>query len=150
MTIKTSSWFDQLPADHVRIGISRGRPRGMAAGYRTFTRLAPGAWFNSVSVEEYDRRYRAEILGPLDAAVVARQLTDIARGGVAVILCYERPNTGKWCHRALVAEWLFNALGIVVPEFGFENVPQAQHPLMHPSLRGRQLTASRGGSGLLL
>ena len=45
--MKTASWFTKLPEDHIQIGISRGAPRRMAAGYRLFKTLAPGAWFNS-------------------------------------------------------------------------------------------------------
>jgi hypothetical protein len=104
----------------------------MAPGYRTYRPLAPGSWFNSISVAEYDWWYRTEILDKLDPVMVARELNAMARGGVAVMLCFERPNTGKWCYRALVADWLSKALGIVVPEFGFEQLPQDQHPLMHP------------------
>jgi hypothetical protein len=43
------SWFVPLPPDHVRVGISRGVPRGTRAGYRRFTALNPGPWFNSVT-----------------------------------------------------------------------------------------------------
>jgi hypothetical protein len=35
LQVFTSSWFTPLPPDHVRIGISRGTPRGVVAGYRT-------------------------------------------------------------------------------------------------------------------
>jgi hypothetical protein len=35
----------------------------------------------------------------------------------------------------MVAEWLAEALGFVVPEFGFESLPQHEHPLMPPQLR---------------
>ena len=56
--IKTASWFDKLPDDHMRIGISRGVPRNLSAGYRVFRKLAPGPWFNSVSAVEYYRLYK--------------------------------------------------------------------------------------------
>lgn len=42
--IKTSSWRTKLPAGHVRIGISRGAPRGMK-GYRRYPKLNPGSSF---------------------------------------------------------------------------------------------------------
>ena len=133
--IKTSSWFDTLPANHMRIGISRGVPRRLAAGYRIYRKLAPGAWFNSVGADEYYHRYRTEILGPLDPRAVAAELADMANGGVAVMLCYERAGSGDWCHRAMAAEWLAEALGRPVPEFGFEELPQHLHPLMPAGLR---------------
>ena len=35
----------------------------------------------------------------------------------------------------MAAEWLAEALGVTVPEFGFESLPQHEHPLMPPQLR---------------
>lgn len=37
---------------------------------------------------------------------------------------------GQWGHRAIAAQWLADALGILVPEVGFEAVPV--HPLLPP------------------
>ena len=34
ITIKTGCWFTNIPDDHIRISISRGRPRGIG-GYRS-------------------------------------------------------------------------------------------------------------------
>ncbi len=133
--IRTASWFTPLPADHVRIGISRGVPRRTPAGYRVYRKLAPGPWFNSVGVEEYAERYRTEILGPLDPRAVAADLASMASGGIAVMLCYERPGRGDWCHRALAAQWLADALGGPVPEVGFEHLPQHLHPLLPEQIR---------------
>src|ERR1017187_9456071 len=50
--ILTASWFTPLPATHIKIGISRGVPRGLPAGHRLFKKLAPGPWFNSVGIAE--------------------------------------------------------------------------------------------------
>ena len=133
--MKTASWFTPLPEDHMRIGISRGTPRRMAAGYRLYKPLAPGPWFNSVGVEEYYDRYRTEILGALDPRKVRDDLQRLSLGKVPVMLCYERPGGADWCHRAMAAEWLAEALGTPVPEFGYETVPQGEHPLMPPQLR---------------
>jgi hypothetical protein len=133
--IKTSSWFIQLPAGHVRIGISRGVPRRHVAGYRVFRKLAPRTWFDSIEPLEYARLYRTEILAPLDPRVVAATLIERARGGTPVMCCYERAGSGDWCHRAIVAEWLAEALGEPFPEVGFETLPQGQHPLMPLVLR---------------
>ena len=50
--------------------------------------------------------------------------------------CFERPGTSDgWCHRALTARWLSTSLGIEVPEFGYEHLAQAEHPMLPPSLR---------------
>jgi hypothetical protein len=135
--MKTASWYSRLPDDHLRIGVSRGVPRRMTAGYRVFRKLAPGPWFNSVGPVEYVQLYRAEILAPLDPRAVADELLAMAAGRVPVLLCFERPNEGAWCHRALAAAWLAEALGEVVPEFGFETLPQAEHPLLPLELRRR-------------
>jgi hypothetical protein len=114
----------------MRIGISRGTPRGQNAGYRIYKMLAPGTWFASVGVDEYRRRYFAEILGPLDPRAVAAELTVMAGGRIPVLLCFERSGRGQWCHRALVASWLADAMGQPVPEFGHEHLAQERHPLL--------------------
>ena len=136
--IKTASWYTKMPEGHIKVGISRGVPHGMAVGYRVYRRLAPGQWFNSTaSPAECERLYRAEILAPLNPRDVAAELEDLARGMVPCMVCFERVHNpeGKWCHRALAAEWLAEALGQAVPEVGFEDLPQRDHPLMHDTLR---------------
>jgi hypothetical protein len=134
MTIKTASWFTELPADHVMVGISRGVPRrGLIAGFRMFRKLAPGPWFHSVSTREYERLYRAQVLAPLDPREVAAQLLDLAGGRVPVMVCFERAGAEAWCHRALAAGWLSDALGETVPEFGHELISQHHHPLLPPN-----------------
>ena len=141
-TIKTASWFSRLPDDHARIGISRSMPRGGAsAGCRMYRKLAPGPWFRSVDVETYARLYQAEVLDRLDPRQVAAELQELAGGRVPVLLCFERPNGKDWCHRAFASRWLSEALGWPVPEFGYEHLPQDQHPL-HPSRNGLQCAAA--------
>jgi hypothetical protein len=133
--MKTSSWFTMLPSDHMRIGISRGQPRGQAAGYRMYRKLAPGPWFNSAGPEEYYHLYKTEILAPLNPQVVLGDLVELSLGKVPVLLCFERPNGRDWCHRAMAADWLSNELGFPVPEFGCEHFDQKNHPLMPKALR---------------
>jgi hypothetical protein len=135
--IKTASWKTKLPDDHLRVGISRGVPRRLPAGYRVYRALVPGPWFNSVGIEEYYHLYRTEILGPLDPTLIADALLALGNGRVPVLLCYEQPIPGQWCHRAMAAEWLAEVLGATVPEFGYESLPQHEHPLMPPQLRRR-------------
>ena len=137
--MKTASWSTTLPDDHMKIGISRGAPRRMSAGYRLYKTLAPGPWFNSVGTDEYYARYRAEILAPLDPKKVRDDLQRLSLGKVPVLLCYEKPGGADWCHRAMAAEWLAETLGVAVPEFGYETLSQAEHPLMPPQLR-REIT----------
>jgi len=134
--IVTSSWFTPLPDEYAPIGISRGVPRGRS-GYRTYRRLAPGAWFNSTSTEEFTRRYREEILDVLDAERVVENLLELADGKTPALLCWERPEqAGKWCHRALVSVWLCEKLGLQVPEYGQEEQGFGwDHPKLHPETR---------------
>lgn len=120
--IVTSSWFTPLPQNHVRIGISRGVPRGTPKGYRRYTALNPGPWFSSVSVEEYIRRYNDEVLHKLDPQRVVDDLTALSAGGTPTLLCFEKPAPGPdWCHRGLVSLWLLQTLGLQVFELGQEH-----------------------------
>jgi hypothetical protein len=133
--IKTASWWTPLPDDHVRIGISRGTPRfRVAAGYRLYKRLNPGPWFSSADTATFTERYHAEVLHRLDPEQVLRELVALAPGRVPVLVCWERVGGVQWCHRSLAANWLAAGLGIVVPEFGFEDLPQDRHPLLPPAL----------------
>jgi hypothetical protein len=118
-----------MPDGHVKIWISRGVPRRMAPGYRLFRKLQPGSWFNSVPVDEYIRRYQAEVLDRLDPTTTREDLERLAGGNVPVPCCYERLGGPGWCHRALVADWFHRTLGLMVPELGFEHLPHDQHPL---------------------
>lgn len=82
---------------------------------RCFFALAPtmemlqiGDW------PEYRRRYRQEILAPLDPGAILRELHAGNEGDDIVLLCFERDRTH--CHRGLVAEWFWETRGIAVPE----------------------------------
>jgi hypothetical protein len=72
------------------------------------------------------------------------EITELVGGRVPVLCCFERPHTGTWCHRALVAAWLCGALGEPVPEFGFEGLPQGEHPLRPPADSSTALTPRQG------
>ncbi len=128
--IKTASWFTPLPTDHAMIGISRGVPRRQAAGFRVFRKLQPGQWFNSVGVVEYVERYTKEVLSTLDPHAVVAHLHSLAVGRTPVLVCFEKADGSHFCHRALAARWLAEALGEPVPEFGHEHLPQHLHPLL--------------------
>ena len=123
-SIKTACWFTPLPVDHVRIGISRGVPRGMQKGYFRYPKLYPGPWFNSCSsAKEFRDRYYQEVLCQLDASEVVAELFDRARSRVPVLVCFEGQRVvDGWCHRAIVSEWLFCELGLEVTEYGLENL----------------------------
>jgi hypothetical protein len=138
--MKTASFFAyQGPG---RISIARYPPRGTPAGYRMYKKLAPGAWFNSVSRDEYERRF-GEQLRALDPAEVKAELQSLAGEAEPVLLCWERtPFTEKnWCHRRIVARWLHETLGERVPELisrealeevAWLHVPKSEIPALKP------------------
>jgi hypothetical protein len=101
-----------------RIGIARWAPRWTPAGYRVFSALAPGRWFNSVDQATYRRRYEREILGRLDPQQTWDQLHELAAGAEPVLLCWEQPpfTESNFCHRRMVATWFRRELGEVVDE----------------------------------
>jgi hypothetical protein len=139
--MKTASWFAPIPSDHVRIGISRSVPRHLAAGYRLYRKLSPGEWFRSVTTAEYLQLYRDEVLATLDPQQVYEDIMRLASGRIPVLCCFEAVGGPKWCHRSLAAAWLADGLGIMVPEVGYEHLPQAQHPLLPPK-RARSVRVS--------
>lgn len=124
--MKTSCWdYKGLG----RVAICRSTPRGGApAGYRMFKALAPGAWFNTTAKPEYERLYQDEILGKLDPQKVWDDLHKLTGGAEPVLLCWEKPplTETNFCHRRMVADWFENALGVFVPELGFEMASRQQ------------------------
>lgn len=100
----------RIPLTHEPIAISAARPRFFKG--RVMSCLAPTYSMIKLPEKEYGPLF-AKILSRLDPERVMEEI-----GGKAVLLCWEKP--GDYCHRRLVAKWLENALGIVVPELGFE------------------------------
>ena len=136
--IATGCWFSKLdPAKYARIGISRGVPRNMGAGFRKYPKLNPGPWFNSVNEERYRELYFEEVLKPLDPSVVVGELTEMANGLIPTLLCWEPATPGpKWCHRAFVAGWLHDSLGLEVYEVNKESEGYGwAHPKLPPKMR---------------
>jgi hypothetical protein len=132
--ILTASWFSKLPDTHIKIGISRGVPRGLEAGFRLYRALAPGSWWSrTMTNAEFCRHYDEEVLALLDPAEVVREILARAAGKTPVLCCFERPGEHQWCHRSLAAEWLAAHLGEVVPELGFEELAQRDHPMLPPA-----------------
>ena len=86
--------------------------------------FAPPRWLlKAKDPELFDREYQQQ-LEALDAKQVAEEL-----GANAILLCWESFNVR--CHRRLVAEWLEEKLGIVVPELGHgrnDSVPFSDQP----------------------
>jgi len=59
--------------------------------------------------EVYTNAFYKEVLDQLDPQQVYEDLK------YKTLLCWEDP--GKFCHRRLVAKWIENKLGIIVPEY---------------------------------
>jgi hypothetical protein len=135
--IFTSSWFTRLLPGYVRIGISRGTPRGQRAGYRMYRALAPGFDFSNIDVDTYDTMY-SDQLAALDPERVVRDLHKLADGLQPVLLCFEKPEVSdaSWCHRGQVAAWLWDTVGVQVIEVGMEEQGcGACHPKLHSADR---------------
>jgi hypothetical protein len=119
MRIKTACWFVTIPSDHIKIGISRGNPRGMPAGYKLYKSLAPGPWFRSVEPAAFLKLY-GDILEKLDPKKIVEDILTLANGRKPILCCFEgapKIQTGEqWCHRHLVAQWLEQSLKIDVQE----------------------------------
>lgn len=86
-----------------------------------YSRLYPEAFMLKIEdQEEYTQKYYALVLSKLDPVKVWSDLQD------ACLLCYEKSDdlrAGKtFCHRRIVAAWLENELGVVVPEIGYTDV----------------------------
>ena len=118
----TTSNFARSSKHPDAVAISRGVPR-FYKGRRCLA-LAPPTWLlKAKDPALFDREYRKQ-LDALDAKQVAEDL-----GPNAILLCWESFNVR--CHRRLVAEWLEEKLGIVVPELDHgraESLPFTEQP----------------------
>ena len=118
----TTSNFAKSGKHQDAVAISQGVPRFYRV--KRYMPLAPPRrLLKAKDPELFDREYRKQ-LELLDAKQVAEEL-----GPNAVLLCWEAFNVR--CHRRLVAEWLEEKLGIVVPELGHEraeSIPFSEQP----------------------
>jgi hypothetical protein len=119
--VKTACFFEYTGPG--RVSIARRAPRDHPAGYRVFKTLAPGAWFNNVSKDEYERRY-GEQLAALDARATWEKLHELTEGIEPVLLCWERGQLcacgRQYCHRHMAARWFERELGVTVLEVDFK------------------------------
>ncbi len=129
MELYTSHWRNQdlVGLDVVKVGISRGVPRGKAAKqlpyrYKRIPALFPSSdllkgWkAHEISPEEYAPVYR-RYLDSLGVEEVTGQLkTKSAENGgkPLVLLCWCYP--GEFCHRRVWADWYQEKTGQEVPE----------------------------------
>ncbi len=116
--MKTSSFY--LYSGTGRISIARTAPRRVAAGFKIYRALAPGAWLFEPAYKDYAtyrERYFREILVPLDPQKIWDDFHALTDGYEPILLCHEHlRKPSEWCHRRMVAEWLEQALGVEVPE----------------------------------
>lgn len=111
-----TSYFNSFK-DAGRISIARSSPRwaGVVPAYRA---LAPGVWFKETDITRYRELYFAQ-LDKLNPHQVVEDLTKLAGGAEPVLLCWESlKKPGEWCHRRMVAEWLWDSIKLNVPERG--------------------------------
>ena len=76
------------------------------------------------SPEEYEKKFRAEVLSRTDWHVLYSKLYAIAlmeNKEKVVLLCYESPE--KFCHRHIVAQWLGDKIGVPIKEVVLEPSP---------------------------
>ena len=125
----TASWYTKLPETYLRIGISRGPPRGQR-GYRMYSPLAPGPWFRSLDANEFRKRYLAQ-LGNLDPVKVLEDLAAMAKGRTPALLCFESSTETAWCHRGLVSAWFADTIGLHIVEYGHADAGWGwAHPML--------------------
>jgi uncharacterized protein YeaO (DUF488 family) len=112
--IRTSYFAKYKGDDGVSIALKTPEWFNQAAIYKA---LAPswsilGNYQASLHTKEnqeiYEKRYRTEILAKRNPIEVARDLNGM------VLLCYEK--SGEFCHRHIVAAWLYETLKINVVE----------------------------------
>jgi hypothetical protein len=141
----TASWFTQLPATFVRVGISRGVPR-RTSGYRMYSKLAPGSYFKSASAGEYRERYMSG-LAVLDAETVLAEIHALCDGRTPVLVCFEPQGPDDaWCHRGFVSAWFHDTLGLEVYEYGYESLGCGwSHPKIPSDFRRLDAGAGRAG-----
>lgn len=135
--IFTSFWSKPLPADHIRIGISRGSPRWIKGHQPRIAALAPGQWLYTVQdFEDFRSRYSQQ-LACLDADDISDEIDRLAGGRIPVLCCFCKPSTSGtvYCHRSLASAWLEYRLGLIVEEHGVPGGHGAFHPLLPDSHR---------------
>ena len=65
--------------------------------------------------DQYEKRYRKEILAKIDPQVFLQQLELMSGGQDVALCCFEVPSS--FCHRHILAAWLNEKLGLDVKEW---------------------------------
>lgn len=135
----TSYWRnpDLASLEAVLVSISRGEPRWrLPFSYRRLRDLAPGdeAW-NAEDQVAFERSYLGQLkaLGAETVLAELGRISDEHGGKPLCFLCWERlDGSDDWCHRRMLAGWLEEQTGIVVPEL--EAGTLARKPDAQPAL----------------
>jgi len=97
------------------VGISQSIPKYLKGKIRVYKPLCP-PWSlisasknGEITESQYEEAYTSIILNNLSPEKVYQEL-----GHDAVLLCWEQ--SGKFCHRHIVAKWLSGNLGIKINE----------------------------------
>lgn len=124
--IYTSHWRSPLleDADAQIISISRGVPRWrLPFAYRRLRELAPN---DRVWAHEDTAEFETAYLGQLEAigadAILAR-MEYLIDNRAAILLCWEKPHE-SFCHRWVLARFIEEETGIMVPELEPGDVPR--------------------------
>ncbi len=122
-TIKiTTSYFANIKNLTNPVSIARSEPKWFLASFKippVYKKLAPSwsligkAKQGKIGLEEYTGIYYQDVLNRCEPLSVIRELTKLF-GKECTLICWERP--GVFCHRRLVAKWLEENTGLVVPE----------------------------------
>lgn len=102
-----------LPTTITPISIAGKAPEGLRIGeYKT---LAPKwsffqEWKENRDNVYYIQHFYAEVLNKLNPKKVLHDLTILSGGKDIALVCYEKPD--EFCHRHLVAHWLYCCLSI--------------------------------------
>jgi len=119
----TSSFSRFRPEWGVPVAVTVGLPGWFEPVYEVWRTVAPFGLLDLESEAEFRRAYRAR-LHRLTPKVLA-ELADLQAAyepAALVLLCFEAP--GKFCHRRLLAEWVEQRTGLLVPEWE-EGLPLA-------------------------
>lgn len=115
-----------------------------AAGIRVVgIALYPPKWFYGVSMknvaptasilfaknqthEQYTERYKREVLSRVNPQQFMADLRRFSNGQDVALCCFEKP--GDFCHRHILAEWLSQATGETIKEYGEPAKPSQPQP----------------------
>jgi len=110
------------------VSISRGGPRwSVPFPYRRLGALAPcdEAW-NADDEEGYEAAYLDQ-LERLGAGSILADVGRLAGNGPALLVCWERPEPGAFCHRWLLARFLERETGVRIAELRPGDLPQRRN-----------------------